>query len=546
MIQPFDQASSEARPSTILPGTILVVEDEEAQRETLVRRLRKRNLPAEGAADAGTAHALAAQLGDSLAVTVLDIRLEGSSESGLDVGARIFRERKHKPIRPEFLVFSGYGTTEYYKGALELGVAAYLHKGDAGDTVLDHVSALHLRWALNVRLQDPSVLNRIALQSRTPREWIVEFCKEVLLEQLQASIGGSFMILLSDDEGTLCCATNTDLPEERLPEYHLLQSLTFGEIRRLEPFVVNDSQAFLQTGMDQLLLNRLQGAAFIPLSVQNVRLSVGVLEDQTHPKRGNAIKTATALQQYINSSLIEPMMKVVSEVAFIRSISMLQSLARFCSQVGREQLEILEEINDTDSPELREVHSLADDLKKTGDILYSLDTEISAAKAKNIPLSPAEPINFLKDFITVRDDLRLPLECEVSGDCSISMHWNDFYIILSRLLQWFSMRGEKTRGGRARVRIECSEQKESVLVFEDHSRRMPQILREQLFAPFAQGGIFPPVQGERAGRFLPLYLVQTLVEMRYKGRVEDCSDDISSDDPAVGHRFVLTFPKPVE
>jgi hypothetical protein len=108
------------------------------------------------------------------------------------------------------------------------------------------------------------------------------------------------------------------------------------------------------------------------------------------------------------------------------------------------------------------------------------------------------------------------------------------------------------------LKIECESNKDLVTItFEDNSHRLPQKLRDDLFAPFTQAisTPFAAIEGTRgtesgaetpggnrlnSGRYLPLYLAKMLVEGRYRGLLEDHSDEIK--ERSYGHRIVMQFP----
>jgi hypothetical protein len=136
-----------------------------------------------------------------------------------------------------------------------------------------------------------------------------------------------------------------------------------------------------------------------------------------------------------------------------------------------------------------------------------------------------------------RERIRL----EVEGDCKVKAARDHLFIVVSRLLQWFTQRAIETSSEvYPSIRVRCSETPEGPqLVFEDKSRRLGAHLRERLFSPFSQAA--PPQAAGKHGRYLPLYLAKMLVEVKYRGVLEDRSDELDGD---VGHKFVMRFPVP--
>ncbi len=110
------------------------------------------------------------------------------------------------------------------------------------------------------------------------------------------------------------------------------------------------------------------------------------------------------------------------------------------------------------------------------------------------------------------------------------------------------------------IKIKCeSSGNEVTVIFEDTSARLPEELRDDMFAPFTQAISTPfaeidgakPEEGETntektaknppsTGRYLPLYLAKMLVEGRYHGLLKDNSNEIKEHD--YGHRILMQFP----
>lgn len=134
-------------------------------------------------------------------------------------------------------------------------------------------------------------------------------------------------------------------------------------------------------------------------------------------------------------------------------------------------------------------------------------------------------------------------------------------MIVSRLLQWFAYRSKNVPlGVEPAIRVRCEEAEDggATVVFEDNSRRLPKKLREDIFAPFTQaistpfadlavrpasgghGGQHDGREPPTSGRYLPLYLAKMLVEGRYRGILEDHSDEITEN--GYGHCVLMYFP----
>ncbi len=551
-----------------VPGKILIVEDELGQRLAYTKALQKCGFQVIAPKNIKEVRRQAQELGDELAVALLDMRLiepeyEDPNNPGLtgaDLGLEIRRERKRAGdlSSQQFVICSAWQKIEYYKSAVQLGVAAYLLKdeliGIAGlARLVSHIRALYLRWAIETDcLGSSQLLKEIALTSRNQEESIVRFCQEIIAPRLEESLGAPFVILLTDNKGTKCCAGNIDVPQGYSRGLDDIQVMTFVEFKGTEPFIVNAQDSFWWERLSQDLLLKLDGAAFIPLSIREIKLTIGIIKDKSQETQftEDTKELGKVIVQFFNRTLIELIIKLLSE--FSENSGEMKGLARLCSHVGQEQLQLIPKVKEGNMQALDELQSLAEDLRTTGNFLQSLNAEDPhSADREDVPLA-----GFIK---TVVNNLGLKLDYQVEGDCTLFITREDLYIIISRLFQWFERRGTDTKGGKAQVTVWCSETIHTAqLIFEDQSWCLPQYVRDRLFAPFTQGRAFPSAKGpvpgkeregekDQPGRYLPLYLSGKLVEIRYKGKIEDKTDELKIEqdkqDINFGHRFVLTFPK---
>src|ERR1043165_5857904 len=146
--------------------SILIVEDDSAQRLPLVGTLLDRGFEVADAANGQEALEKARALGDRLDVVLLDMDLNDPNMNGGQVGLKILA--MHPDYPPEFLVASGKGDKVYYRLAIELDVAAYLEKPISLEEYARHIRALALRRGLNLaRPQATQKIKEIATQSRS-------------------------------------------------------------------------------------------------------------------------------------------------------------------------------------------------------------------------------------------------------------------------------------------------------------------------------------------------------------------------------------------
>lgn len=110
------------------PRTLLVVDDDDAFRNRLVRAFCDRGFDARGAATASAA--IAESAADSPELAVVDLRMP--DRSGLDV----VRELKARDPTTNVVVLTGYGSIATALEAVRLGATHYLTKPADADEIL--------------------------------------------------------------------------------------------------------------------------------------------------------------------------------------------------------------------------------------------------------------------------------------------------------------------------------------------------------------------------------------------------------------------------
>lgn len=113
---------------TAIKRTLLIVDDDAAFRERLVRAMRDRGFDASGAADHHAARAAA--LGESPEFAVVDLKLAG--ESGLGV----VRDLKALDPATVVVVLTGYGSIATAVESVKLGASGYLTKPADADQIV--------------------------------------------------------------------------------------------------------------------------------------------------------------------------------------------------------------------------------------------------------------------------------------------------------------------------------------------------------------------------------------------------------------------------
>lgn len=536
---------------------VLVVDDETAETlNPLSKRLTDGGFEVYSASNVADARRLAEEHWEELDVVSLDMLLKDRAEpltTGADIGIEFRRKKDSFP--PESLIYSSKSQIDFYRLALKLGAAAYLLKEEVGDrVVVQHIRVLALRHSLNG--ENPRVaaeVARIAAQSRTQSEAILTFCRQILKQEFEACLGVDFVILFTEENTTVNCADNVGLPAGSDPFYHTVQALAHGKGNLTEPFILETSKLEEPNDPDSPSLHeRLDFAAFLPLSLSNdKKLSIGILSKGPGPhEAAEARALCTVLAQYLRPTVLENVISIWSQWTELHATR--NSTAKLCLSVGQEIKDGLE----SDGIEQR-LSELANDLNDTGQYLTQLDNRTWREEGT---------------FVSVRDVVKSSWELiraeeqpvpklDFDGDCTVRAQGNDMMIIVSRLLQWFLYRSKNVPVDvEPVITVRCEETGGGVTaVFEDTSHRLPKKLREDLFAPFTQAistpfdnlavaqtaslgdGDEPPVIGPpTSGRYLPLYLAKMLVEGRYRGILEDHSDEITEQ--IYGHRVVMHIP----
>lgn len=525
--------------------TILIIEDREKQRQALQDALELRGFQVYSAGNVCDARSLMNAYQDVLDVMILDMRLEDPAHpeiTGADLGLEVSKKRPVWP--PEFLIQSAYSNVSYYELALRLRVAAYLNKETNNQQqVIRHVRALALRRSLSV--ERPDLARRIELigeTSRTQHEAVKQFCRQVLIPELTACLGSPFLLLLQDRGRTIACGGNAGTPAEADPAYELVQTLAIRESRAAGYFLFHaEKTPPLTIDREDPILKRLDGGAFIPLCTSEAfPLTLGILKADSgeFPLAENPGDMAQALTSYLKPAVLDQFLKLSSIWAEnnARRDARLTETSRIFLYLGQEQLSILQDARESGewtakSKNFQKLQALAEDLSHTGEMLSSL-------RIKPGETAHCEEIGGLARSVWKEiGSPNIQSALSVSGRCAVQASAEDLFIILSRLFQWFAERfSEYPPNVKTEVTIHCEASETGpMIVLEDRSRRLPETLRKRLFDVFTFTGESNP---NLPGLYLPLYLAKALVEEKYNGRIEECSDQIGGD---LGHRFILQF-----
>jgi len=537
---------------------VLIVENDEQIRGSLVLALKMRGFDVESAANVTEGRNLIEHLRDEIDVMVLDMRLEDQQYpdvSGADLGFEARQAIQKWP--PEFLILSGYKQSEYYEAALKLDVAAYLVKNKVeDDDVIRHIRSLCLRRALSFEREEiDEKIGEIAEASPSPREAVAGFCRKLLAPEMQACIGCPSVFLLTDEMGTQNCGGDADLPPGYDEAYAKVQALAQGEINNSDPFVFDRAGVGAPSDPRSYgIYEKLDGAAFLPLfNVHGLRLSIGILKS-TDPRQKlpeDPVKLAGILISYLRPAIIEHLLRILSLLteSNTKRETLLEHTSRFCRWVGQEQLAILGdaiEKGDLDATKetFQKFRGLSEDLRLTGEFLSPLALRTKKNGTEETPYVTDTIKDVWREITEQFDTEGIVFEgpCE---DFSLPVARADLFLSALRVLQWMALRKDRTVTGSQRISVHYATDNDSArIVFTDQSRRLGENLRRMLFEPFTQANLIPPPPKEREedsrpGLYLPLFLAKMLVEVKYKGSLQDRTDELETGD---GHRFLMTFP----
>ncbi len=542
--------------------TVLIIEDSEAQRLSLQLALEMRGFRVESAGDVATARSLITKLRGELDVMVLDMRLEDPDYpdiTGADLGIEAMR--MYGAWHPEFLINSAYSEVSYYELALDLRVAAYLHKSiSKPNQIIQHIRALALRHALSVKRPDLArKIEQIAESSRDQSEAVKKICREILVPEFKSGLGAPFILLLTDKDSTFAYGGDTRLPQGEDPAYDVIQAMAYAECAGMEPFVFDLAKSRLpHNAQGNTIINALNDAVFISLSFsRNFLLTLGILKAESgdFPLAEKPAEMAEVLISHIKPAVLEQLLKLSSywaENNAKRSVR-LSETSNICLYIGQEQLSIIQDALDSgewssDSLYYQKLQNLAVDLHDTGQVLSSVRGIDLEGIENTAPLQAKNNIQ-MADFVTsVWKEINSSIQSDslkVTGNCAIEATVEDMFIIVSRILQWFTQRFvEYSAGTRPEISVHCRTSDEGpVVIIEDRSRRLNEQLRKRLFDPFTQAVPLPSIGSgaNRPGLYLPLYLAKVLVEEKYHGEIVECSNEIVGD---LGHRFAIRFQPP--
>ena len=532
--------------------TVLIVEDQIGQRNSLQETLKRRGFRVEGAGTVMEARRAIETLGEEIDVMVLDMRLDDPDHpdiTGVDIGIEV--RDQHPNWLPEFVINTVHSEEiNYYQLALRLGAAVYLSKleTDMYD-VVRHVRALALKRSLRIgRPPVMEALRSISLSTTNLSEAVERFCRGLLAVELSACLGTPYILLLTDERGTQSLATNTDLPTGFETLHASLHSMAHAYSNRALPYLVSEYELSNlpapSNEVESRTIARLAGAALLSLgTMKNFGLSLalfrplpGEMEYFEEPE-----PLAILIAQFVRPTIVEHFLSILVHLDSQKQAT-LKSVSYLCVYLGQDQQKIIEEgIKSEELKKGSDTHQklalMADDLWETGTILNSAANQTPEDNVSQFEVAEVieAAFNELRNAMGW-DDLQFTL----TGSCQVKARPYDIAIAVTRLLQWLAQRSPKTPPEvEPEITVECiAREGSSVIIFEDRSRRLPAKVREYLFEPFSTSLVLNARSRSGPGLYLPLYLAKMLVEEKYGGRLDDESEKMES---GTGHRLVMRF-----
>jgi DNA-binding NarL/FixJ family response regulator len=256
---------------------VLVVENDDGIRESVVNRLRRRGFAADGAGTVAQTRALVTGQAAPFDVAVLDKAIQDplhKTLTGFDLGHELRDAQPDMP--PEFVVYSRHYKPEDYAQALELGISDYVVKStNRAETIIDRIRLAALKSALNpVRPDLGERIERIAEKDLKVSTAVHQLCTEIIKPELDVCLGVPNIILISDSESIQVVNGNHRPGSERL----------YGEIQKgmlqhygCTSFTFNKKNVPVPAAAADIV-NNLEGGSFVSFNVMDeAQLSIGIL-----------------------------------------------------------------------------------------------------------------------------------------------------------------------------------------------------------------------------------------------------------------------------
>ena len=545
-------------PAVATAKNVWIVENNESLRLSQVVNLEKRGFNVRAFESRDQLRQVVSESPEEVDVAVLDVNLEDKDETstGLDAGEDIVEKQPALP--PKRIVYSDHTGAEYYEAATKSGVDDYIPKATPnGDIILyNQVRTFGLVRALSpVRAEISEKIERIAEQNLSPIEEARKICREVIAPEVNVCLDVPCIFLLSRGPNTEVIGHEWAPGVEAFLKAAQVQDKIFAEKRKKDsnPLSLTDEDLNVPVDGVSESFEQLQRSGFLPLLEEDdLRLSIGILSAPLDDKLFEE-KDPLHFARNLIRELPEPVVKQFKYLSHVKAIiekTKLKHTSGFCLYVGETQINALEEsleekeIEDSNAF-FRKMKRLADDLRATGiefsRMIEAPRTNADTGEAKKT--SASEVINEAWNMIKKRGNA-LELHSNDS-DLELAVPRRDLLVAALRMLEWLAQRQDKIPPGAPKT-VEVvygSNRGRAAISFKDHSRRLGGQIRRRLFEPFTQGtttSTNTENQGDtQPGLYLPLYLAKTLLTVKNQGSLEDCTDELMSEQ---GHCFVFTFP----
>lgn len=535
--------------------TVLVLEDHAEVRENLCGALADRKFRTLGAGSVEEARTRLAEVDYEVDVLVLDVVLNRDRMTGAQFGMEVKDRMRDHP--PEFLIHTAYDKAEFVRQAMRLGAAEYLEKPAASLSDLTRmVRVLALRRSLALTKELTARLDRIAERSHDDLDALLRFSNDVLLAEMEDSLGLEVALLASSQEQTRLVSRERSLSGTS-PAYDKLRRLVLAAPRELpavdlwsqrdqigEADAVERSALWELGEMSMVLLGR----------TDDQSLCVGLRRDESASGLSeDPAKLALVIREFLPPVILRPLMHLTKAFTAIytRQRTLLESAANFCLYVGQEQTRIFDRAlrggtvaYEDLHPDIRRLISFSEHLRSAGELLlWASDTERLGLHGRELTtVSVRQVVDEAWEDVQEELGARSTLNISIEGDPKVVGTFSNLQIAVSRILHWLTLRAMEKLSDDEPQHLDCvirADGRDVVVSFSDRSRRLPRELREKLLIPFASP-VLSDLEGSRsASKGLELYLSRVLIEIGAGGTFSDRSDELEG---GLGHCWVLTLP----
>ncbi len=500
---------------------VFILEDRRNFRQLLSIMFQSKGLTVAAAANAEEARSLMGGL-EGVKVAILDMTLEKEQEQpSQQTGADIALEFKTRFPHTEYLIYSAYTFNQYLKKGFALGAVDYLDKGEtAPEQVVSIVMVLLAKYELkladrNLWLQSLSLtISRFSLFQHV--------LEQHMLPLLQTRIQSPLVLLLTDGEQQTIISSQEGNPTPTVEFLTTLCSL----LQLQEQLCIQD------LNLPEDVPPYLQSSCFAKLFQSGpLVLALGVLNQNKDEEPAILLTTCRHhLPPVISEAII--FLQNAQDRFRTSEAAQLESATNLCSSLAIFIKEALIQVRR--DGDLASLDSFATELYQMGDALARFPIAPKPTKP-NTELAPA--IYRCWQNLTESWPGIPPLQGNSSGQVCVPAA--DLDQILREVLLWFLFRN-RNQSNTMYLACNCRERGPNLEIgIQDRSRRMPALLRGELFTPFNFTMGLEATHHPRP-RLLGLYFARKLAE-DYGGMLIDQTESLEGEG---GNRLLLVLPRP--